>query len=481
MQLKTLVKDILEAQVIGNDCVEIEHIVSDSRVVTAKSLYVCLSGAENDGHNFIRQVEKYGAVAIICERKLDTSLVQVIVKDTRKAMCLIAREFYGNACYKMKIIGVLGTNGKTTTSHLIYSLLNKAGKKCGLIGTLGAFYGQYHKETALTTPDPIALHKIFSDMYNDGCEIVVMEVSAHANYFNKVYGIEFFAGVFTNFSRDHLDFFKDEVNYKNAKLKFFKENKSKYIITNTDDKLGMEIASNFSNSISYGIENPSDVFAIEMQEKPSGTEFVINLFDCVYDVKTKLVGKFNVYNLLAAATTVALVGVKPKKVVENVSKLQSVSGRIELIYEGDFCVFLDYAHTPDGLEKVLTALRPRCKGNLICVFGCGGNRDSGKRYEMGKISAKNADFTIITTDNPRYEEPMDIIMQIERGVLSHGKNYVIVQDRTQAIEYALNIAKKDDVILVAGKGSENYQEILGIKLPYNDKDTIRELLWSKRG
>ncbi len=480
MQLKTLIKDLENAVVIGDDNVEIESLVNDSKSVTAKSLYVCISGMENDGHSFVRQVERYGAVAIVCERKIDTPLTQVVVKDARKAMCLIARQFYGNACKEMKIIGVLGTNGKTTTAHFIYKLINQAGIKCGLIGTTGCYYGQKHKETALTTPDPINLHKIFSQMLNDGCEMVVMEVSAHANYFNKVYGVDFWAGVFTNFSRDHLDFFKDQESYRKAKLKFFENNSCEYFITNTDDPLGMEIARKFKGAISYGIDNPADIFAIEIEGNSHGTQFVINLFDCVYKVNTKLVGKFNVYNLLAAATTSSLAGVKPKKVAEYMEKLDCVEGRIELIYDDDFCVYLDYAHTPDGLEKVLSALRAHCSSRLICVFGCGGNRDSGKRFDMGKISAKYADFTVITTDNPRFEESMDIILQIEKGVLSESKNYVIVQDRTQAIEYALNMAKTGDVVLVAGKGSENYQEILGIKLPYNDKDTIREILWSNR-
>lgn len=479
MLLKSLIKEVEVVQVIGSTNVDIEQVVNDCKSVVANGLYVCITGTENDGHNFVGQAEKYGAVAVVCERELDTSLVQVVVKNARKAMSIIAREFYGNACKQMKIIGVMGTNGKTTTSHLIYSLLNQIGIKCGLIGTLGAFFGEKRKETLLTTPDPIVLHKIFNDMYKDGVEIVVMEVSAHANYFDKLSGVDFWGGVFTNFSRDHLDFFKYEENYKKAKLKFFEENKCGYIITNSDDKLGVEIANKFDGCISYGVENPSDVFAIDIKENSDNTQFVINLFDYVREVETNLIGKFNVYNLLAATTTVTLLGVKPKKVVDSIKLLQSVSGRIELVYKKDFSVFLDYAHTPDGLEKVLSALRARSKARLICVFGCGGNRDSGKRYAMGEISAKNADFTIITTDNPRFEEPMEIIMQIEKGVLSYSKNYVIIQDRTQAIDYAINMAKKDDVILVAGKGSENYQEILGIKLPYNDKDTIRELLRSK--
>jgi len=375
---------------------------------------------------------------------------------------------------------VLGTNGKTTTSHVIRSIIEKSGAKCGVIGTLGAFYDGKYIEPTLTTPDPIELHKTLFDMYNLGVKTVVMEVSAHAVYLDKVKGMKFEAAVFTNFSQDHLDFFGDMDEYKNAKLKFFKDNQCKYVITNSDDEVGREIIKLKDNAISYGMENPADVFAIEVNTSEKGSSFVINLFDCVYEVKLKLIGLFNVYNALAAASTTALLGIKPKKVVEGLEGAEVVSGRLERIFDGEFKIYVDYAHTPDGLEKAINALKPTTKGRIVCLFGCGGNRDEGKRTVMGEISAKNADFTVITSDNPRYEDPMEIISAIEKGVLTVNKKYVAIEDREDAIKYAIDLLKKGDVLLIAGKGSEKYQEVLGIKKLYNDKDTVIEYMRRKR-
>lgn len=481
MLLSKIIKNLKDVEIIGNANLDIKSVVIDSRVASAGSLYVCLSGGNQDGHDFARQAENYGAVAIIAQKRLDNcNATQIIVKDTRKALSKISAQFYGNVNKKMKIIGVIGTNGKTTTAHLIGSILNAVGVKCGVIGTLGSYYGETVIEKSLTTPDPLSLHKILAKMYENGYDTVVMEVSAHASYYDKLYGIDFYAGVFTNFSRDHLDFFGDMENYKKAKLKFFEYSNCKYIIANADDELGEFIARKYSGVITYGVENPADVFAMDLKAEKSQTSFILNLFDCVFNVKLNLLGKFNVYNALAAATTVSLIGVKPKKVVSALMCAKGASGRLEKVFEGDFSICIDYAHTPDGLEKVLNTLKPLVKGKLICVFGCGGNRDAGKRYEMGKISAKIADFTVITSDNPRFEEPMDIIMQIEKGVLSENKKYVIVQERFEAIEYAINIAKKGDLILIAGKGGEDYQEVLGIKRPYNDKDTVKDILRRKQ-
>ena len=479
MELNKLVKNLDQVKIFGNDKIEVESVVIDSRCVTKGSLFICLKGSDYDGHDFISQAEKYGAVAVLTERKLSTALTQVIVKDCRKAMSIVAAAFYGWASKKMKIIGVTGTNGKTTTAHFIASVLNQAGVKCGVIGTLGTFYGEKFIEPTLTTPDPIFLHKIFDEMYQSGYKTVVMEVSAHASYFEKLSGIDFAVGVFTNLTRDHLDFFGNMDEYKKAKLKFFKEANCKYVVTNTDDDFGEYIAESFKNTITYGVDNPADVFAMEITANGKKTNFIINLFDCVYNLSVNLLGKFNVYNVLAAATTCALLGVKTDVIAKGLSTLKNVSGRLECVADKNYRVFIDYAHTPDGLKKVITALKERTDGRLICVFGCGGNRDGGKRYEMGKISGEQADFTIITTDNPRFEEPMDIISQIEKGVLSVTKNYVIVQDRKDAINYALDFAKDNDLILIAGKGCEDYQEILGIKQPFNDKDIVKELIWGK--
>lgn len=480
MKLKELIKNLNVIKVIGNTDVEIDNVQINSNSVTKGSLYVCLEGEKNDGHTYVNKVCYYGAVAVICSKEVETPLTCVVVDDCRLALSLIANEYYGKVSENMKLIGVVGTNGKTTTAHLIGRILNDAGIKCGVIGTLGAYYGKTKIEPSLTTPDPLSLHKLFYDMYDAGYKTVVMEVSAHAIYYKKISGLNFSVGILTNFSRDHLDFFSDMESYRNVKKSFFKNAKCDYVVVNADDLLGVEILNENSHAISYGIDNPSDVFAIDIDSRLKGNRFVINLFDCVYSVKSKLCGAFNVYNALAAATATALLGVSTEDIISSLNKVSGVEGRMQCVYSKEYSVYIDYAHTPDGLKKVLTSLKQKCNGNLICVFGCGGNRDVGKRREMGEISAKYSDFTVITSDNPRFEEPMDIIYEIERGVLPISKKYVLIQERVEGIKYALDMANKDDVVVIAGKGSENYQEILGIKRPYNDKDTVEEILRSAK-
>lgn len=480
MKLKKLIKNLDVVSIIGSTDKDITDVKADSNFITHGSLFICLKGGEADGHLYASQAEKYGAVAVICERKIDVNVTQIIVKDTRAALSVIASEFYGRVDKKLNLIAVVGTNGKTTTTHMIYDIMTKAGEKCGVIGTLGAFYGDKFIEPTLTTPDPLVLHKILADMYSDGVTTVVMEVSAHAIFYEKVKGLAFKVGVFTNFSRDHLDFFNDLEEYKQVKKSFFKDNKCEFMVVNSDDAVGVEIIGEMERAVTYGIENPADVFAIKLESDTSGTSFVLNLFDCIYTVKLPLIGRFNVLNALAASTTSALLGVKTEIIAESLSRLKGASGRLECVHKSGYSVYVDYAHTPDGLYKSLSALRPLTKGRLICVFGCGGNRDEGKRREMGAISGKLADFTIVTSDNPRFEDPMEIIREIELGVLETSKNYLLIEDREDAIKYALNYAKADDVIIIAGKGAENYQEILGIKRLYNDKDTVKEILQGER-
>lgn len=476
MVLADLIKDVDVLKVIGNEKIEVKDVTINSNAVTANSLFVCLSGENYDGEDFIRQAETYGASAIICEKEIETSLAQVIVDDCRKSLCGVAAAFYGHPEKRLRLVGITGTNGKTTTAHLIYSLLNYSGVRSGVIGTLGTFYGDVSEETRLTTPDPIDLYKTLTEMSNVGITTVVMEVSAHAAFYSKIYGLNFDVSVFTNFSQDHLDFFEDMEDYRQAKLKFFKENRCNYIVSNSDDELGREISERFGKTITYGIYNPADIFAIDIKEESDGTRFVLNLFDKVYEIKTRLIGRYNVENILAAATSAALLGVKTDDVANGIREFVGVPGRLEKIQCGDFSVYVDYAHTPDGLKKALETLRKICDGKLICVFGCGGNRDKAKREVMGEISGKTADFTVITSDNPRFEEPLDIMSDIERGVLKKSRRYVMVQIRKEAITYAMNMASAGDIILLAGKGAEKYQEVLGIKRLYNDKDTVEEVL-----
>lgn len=476
MKLKDLISELQTIKIIGDEEVEITEVKTDSNFVTKGSLFIAHRGKGSDGNDYVKQVEMYGGAAIVSERETDTHLTQVIVKDTRKAECIICGKLYGNVYKKMRFVGVLGTNGKTTTAHMIYHALKDLGENCAVIGTLGTYYNDKYFEPTLTTPDPVALHKTLYEMYEAGVRIVVMEVSAHAVYWKKIYGIDYEVAVFTNFTQDHLDFFGDMNAYKQAKIDFFRQNNCKYIVTNSDDSVGREILELGKKTISYGIENPADVFAIDIKENSDGISFVLNLFDCIYKVDLSYIGKFNVSNAMGALTALSLLGANTEKAVLSIQKQKGVSGRLERVFDKNFSVYVDYAHTPDGLMQSLNAMRKICKGKLICLFGCGGNRDKDKRHKMGKISGELADFTVITSDNPRYEEPMEIISDIEKGVLSVSKRYVVVEKRESGIEYALSIACDDDVVLIAGKGSENYQEILGIKHLYNDKDTVREIL-----
>lgn len=475
MLLKNLLKKLEVKEILNKKDVEIEEIVINSKKATKNCLFICLKGNDYDGHDYVEEAKKGGAKAVVVDHKIQTELTQIVVEDTRKAMGIICSNFYGKPEKNIKFIGIVGTNGKTTTAHYVYSILKNANIKVGLIGTLGIKYGNKFFESNLTTPDPLEFYKIISEMSRDGITHVVMEVSAHAVYYDKLAGIKFEAGIFTNFSQDHLDFFKEMDNYRQAKIKFFNDYDCKFIITNSDDETGLEIAKK-TGAITYGIKNPSDVFAIRIKQKHTGTFFIMNLFDCVYEVNIKMLGLHNVYNALAAATTCALLGIKTYSVVDGLGKIETVNGRLERIEYKKISVFIDYAHTPDGLEKTLNVLKPLCKGKLICVFGCGGNRDKTKRAKMGEIGGKIADFSVITTDNPRFEEPMDIINDIEKGLINVGAKYIIVQDRRQAIKYALNYALDNDFVLIAGKGGEKYQEVLGIKKPFSDKECVYELL-----
>ncbi len=476
MLLKDLLNGIKSEKILGDTNIEINEVKTSGNEISNNGLFICLKGGSFDGHNYFKDAIKNGAKAIITQKPLDTLVTQIIVKDTRIAYSMILANFYDNPQNKLKIIGVSGTNGKTSTTHLITAILMNYGKKCGLIGTLGIYYGKVYKESELTTPDPLTLYKVLSEMVEDGVEYVIMEVSAHASYYKKLYGINFEILAFTNLTQDHLDFFENIENYEKAKLDIFNSHKSKFIVTNIDDETGKKISREHKNAISYGLNNPSDVFAVNIKQSLVGTNFVINLFDKVFNVETNLIGLFNVYNTLCAVTVCALVGVPLKKAIDGLKDLKGISGRLENVYDKKFSVFIDYAHTPDGLEKSLKALKPYAKGKIICVFGCGGNRDKIKRKIMGETAGKNADFLIITTDNPRYEEPMQIIYEIETGAKKTGVKYVLIEDRIEAIRYALSVAKDKDVVLIAGKGSEKYQEVLGIKKPYSDKETTLEII-----
>ena len=478
MLLSELIKRIDCKEIRGNAAVEISGLCLQDSLCKKGDLFFCINGTRTDGHDFVPSAVANGAVAVVCERVLETDVVQIVVDNVRTAMSLIASEFYGRPCEKLKIVGITGTNGKTTTSHLIKNILAHAGKKVGIIGTLGVFYSNVEIAPELTTPDPIYLHKIFADMLADGIEYVIMEVSAHSIALNKIEGIRFAVGVFTNCTQDHLDFFKTMDEYGKTKAKFISDEYCDFLVINTDDELGRKLFDRAEgNVVSYGVENPSDVFAINIKEELTGITFVINLFDNIYNVKCKMAGMFSVYNCLAAATCCAVLNVNLDEIIIGITETEGVSGRIEYIKnkEGKN-VFIDYAHTPDGLKNVLKTLRKCTAGNLICLFGCGGNRDKTKRPIMGEISGELADFTVITSDNPRYEDPCDIIADVESGIRKKTLKYITIQDRKSAIKYALAKTDRNDVLLIAGKGAEDSQEIMGVKHAYSDKSYVLSLL-----
>lgn len=477
MKLSDILKDLQCEQICGSADTEVLGLCTDADAVCAGDLFICYKGTKFDSHGAVSKAEKSGAAAIICEREIETSLPHVIVGDGRAAMAVVARTFYGYADKKLKLVAVTGTNGKTTTTHMLKSIFDKNNSKTGIIGTLGIAYGDIFISPELTTPDPLFLHSVFADMAKSGVEYVFMEVSAHALYFDKIHGLTFEAGIFTNCTQDHLDFFKDMQSYAECKCKLFEKGRCKIAVLNSDDAICAVLASSLPDCVSFGLENPADTFAVNVTERIDGSSFVINLSDEIYEINMRLPALHNVYNALAAATCAKALGVEIGVIADGLEALERVSGRLERAaeYNGGQ-VFVDFAHTPDGLEKSLKALKKLCKGNLYCLFGCGGNRDTTKRPLMGEVAAEIADFVIITSDNPRYEDPYEIISQIENGVKRCGKKYVAVTDREVAIEYALNLLADGDILLVAGKGGENYQEIMGIKHSYNDNTVIKKLI-----
>ncbi len=477
MKLSELIKEIQCESVRGSGETEISGIATRAETVSQGDLFVCYNGVNRDSHDLVQKAIQNGAAAIVCEREVKCDLPTVTVTDGRRAVTELARAFYGYADKKLKIVGVTGTNGKTTTTYMLKSIFDKNSNKTGIIGTLGIAYGDIFISPELTTPDPIFLHRVFRDMVNAGVEYVFMEVSAHALYFDKIRGLYFEAGIFTNCTQDHLDFFKDMQSYAECKCKLFEKGRCSVAVINSDDGLGANLINALPDCLGYGLENPADTFAVNIKEDIAGSSFVINLCDEIYEVRLKLPAMHNVYNALAAATCAHALGVGIDVIADGLESLERVSGRLEKVasYNGAD-IFVDFAHTPDGLQKSLEALKKLCKGKLYCLFGCGGNRDTGKRPIMGEIAANLADFVILTSDNPRYEDPYEIISQIESGVKKTGKNYVSVTDREAATGYAVNLLSKGDVLLVAGKGGENYQEVMGIKHSYNDNTVIKKLI-----
>lgn len=481
MLLKDLIKGEKIVKLLCEDLewesVCVNGLSDDSRLVRKGDLFFCRRGIHYDTHDFAEEAIRRGAVALVCERELPFSLPQIIVNDGRESMARMASAFYGKPSKQLKIIGITGTNGKTTATYMLSSILRSAGKEVGVIGTLGIYYGKKRIAPELTTPDPIYLQSALADMAKEGVEYVVMEVSAHALYYKKDASIEYSACVFTNFTQDHLDFFPSMQEYGEAKKTLFSAQKCEICVLNGDDAFGREIGASRDGAVYYGLETPCDSFAMVEKESVYGSEIILNILDDIGRVKLPMMGRHNVYNALAAATCARTLGISIRKIERGLNELPPVKGRLELIGEHNGAqIFVDFAHTPDGLEKSLRELRKHTKNRLICLFGCGGNRDKSKRPIMGETVGRTADFAVLTSDNPRYEDPMDIICAIEKGYRKSSNRYAIVPDREKAIEYALGLLADGDILLAAGKGGEAYQEIMGIKYLLSDDDIIKKLI-----
>lgn len=485
MLLKDLLIDVPGVVATRGDMnAEIAELVTNSRDEVKGGLFFCISGMRFDAHDFAPQAEKNGCVALVVERFLDSPLVQVKVENVRSAMAYIASAFFGHPARKLRMVGVSGTKGKTTTSYLMKAILEKAGLKTGLIGTTGNLIGDKHLPSNMTTPDPVDLHRCLKQMVDEGVEAVSMEVSAHAVAMHRLDGVTFEAAGYTNFSQDHLDYFGTMEKYFETKKSFFMNGAVQNAALNADDESSEKITRDLTiPHITYGISADADVFARDIEISEEGVAFSIRLRGLEeMPISMHLTGMFNVYNALAAASLAMILGIDKEAIKQGLESIRNVPGRVEMLdTHTPYKVILDYAHSPDALENVLTTVRAFTKKRLIVLFGCGGDRDHGKRPIMGEIVGRLADFSILTSDNPRTEDPNVILRSIEEGMKHTEGQYVMIENRREAIRHALDMAREGDVIILAGKGNETYQDIMGVKRPFNEKIVVQELLDEMRG
>ncbi len=480
MKLSDLLKNIVTISITGDAECDIKGVNIDSRKVADGHLFIAMRGTQVDGHKFIPKAEELGAAAILCEQlpeEKKQGVTYVQVADTEDVVGQVATTFYGNPTSKLKLVGVTGTNGKTTIATLLYNMFRKMGHKCGLLSTVCNYVEGEAYPTDHTTPDPIELNELLGKMADAGCEYAFMECSSHAIAQKRIGGLIFAGGIFTNLTRDHLDYHKTLENYRDAKKKFFDDMpKSAFAITNADDKNGMVMVQNTKATVkTYSIRTMADFHAKIIECHFEGMYLEVN----GKEVGVQFIGKFNVSNLLAVYGAAVMLGKNPEDVLVTLSTLKSVAGRLEPIRsEEGVTALVDYAHTPDALENVLNAIHEVMegkKGKIITVCGAGGNRDKGKRPLMAQEAVKQSDRVIITSDNPRFEEPQDIINDMLAGLNAQQmKSVISIVDRREAIRTAVLMAEKGDVILIAGKGHEDYQDVKGTKHHFDDREEVRK-------
>ena len=485
MELKEILKAVTLSDIIGTDDINITGIEIDSRKVSQGGLFVAVKGTQTDGHAYIGKAIANGAKAIVCEtlpENMEEGVTYARVKDTEDAVGKLATVFYGNPTQKLDLIGVTGTNGKTTIATLLYNMFRKFGYKVGLISTVCNYIDGEAIPTDHTTPDPITLNQLLGRMANEGCKYAFMEVSSHAVAQKRISGLTFAGGIFTNLTRDHLDYHKTVENYLKAKKAFFDAlPKTAFALTNLDDKNGKVMVQNTkAKVVTYSLRTMSDFKGKVLEDGFEGMLMDINN----REVNVQFVGRFNASNLLAVYGTACMLGKEPEDAMLIMSILRPVSGRFDAMRSPKgYTAIVDYAHTPDALTNVLNAIHEvlNGRGNVITVVGAGGNRDKGKRPIMAQESVKQSDKVIITSDNPRFEEPQEIINDMLAGLNKEEMRKVIsIIDRKEAIRTACMLAQPGDVILIAGKGHENYQDVKGVKHHFDDKEVVKEIFTNEQ-
>ncbi|MBR4017937.1 MAG: UDP-N-acetylmuramoyl-L-alanyl-D-glutamate--2,6-diaminopimelate ligase [Clostridia bacterium] len=461
---------------IGED-VEVNELRYNSRKVEKGDVFCCVVGTFADGHKYAAQAVEAGAAALVVERQLDLDVPQVLVENTRIAMAEMAAAYYGNPADEMVMVGITGTNGKTSTSYMLKSIAERMGKKVGLIGTIRNMIGDIIIDTERTTPESVDLQRILRQMKDEKVDVVIMEVSSHSLDQKRVHGITYDVGCFTNLTQDHLDYHKTFENYFAAKKLMFAQ--CEKAVINLDDSYAADMVAGVDITVlTVGVREQADVTASEIDITTRGVQFDFNYRNVTSRFNVPIPGLFSVFNAMSAAGIALSLGWTLDSIKYGLEHMVSVSGRLEPLPTGknEFTVLLDYAHTPDALENLLKTVRGFATGRVVTLFGCGGDRDHAKRPIMGEIAGRFSDFAIVTSDNPRSEDPMEIIASVEDGVKKSGCEYVVIENRREAIEYALKNANKNDVIILAGKGHENYQEINGGKQPFDEKEIVAEIL-----
>ena len=480
MKLRDLLTEVpYVTETRGNLDTEIRELVASSRDKSESGLFFCIVGARFDAHDYALEAVENGCVALIVERWVELDVPQVKVNNGRAAMARISAAFYGFPSRMMRMIGITGTKGKTTTTYLLQSICEKAGMKCGIIGSTGTVVENQHLDSKLTTPDPIDLQKMLRVMADEGVQVVCMEVSAHAIDMCRLDGMDFEVGCYTNLSQDHLDYFYTMDRYFETKKQFFLSSMVRNAAINADDETATRLQDGLQIPfLTYGICVDADVFARDIEISEEGVHFNVQLHGMEeFAISMHMTGMFNVYNALAATSCAMIMGISQEKIREGLEAVTRVPGRIEVLQTGTpYKVILDYSHSPDALENILRTVRQFTRNRVIALFGCGGDRDKGKRPMMGEIGGRLADYCILTSDNPRTENPMVILAAIEKGIKSTRGKYEVIENRREAISRALRIAREGDVVVLAGKGHETYQEIMGIKRPFDEKAIVSELL-----